>query len=39
MRLDLRAPAAEDTRSMAERLSPLLVPGDAIALTGDLGSG
>lgn len=39
MRLDLRAPAAEDTRSIAERLSPLLVPGDAIALTGDLGAG
>ena len=39
MRLDLRAPTAGDTRSIGERLAPLLVPGDAIALTGELGAG
>jgi tRNA threonylcarbamoyladenosine biosynthesis protein TsaE len=39
MRLDLRAATAEDTRSMGESLAPLLVPGDAIALTGELGAG
>jgi tRNA threonylcarbamoyladenosine biosynthesis protein TsaE len=39
MRLDLRAPTAEDTRSIGERMAPLLVPGDAIALTGELGAG
>jgi tRNA threonylcarbamoyladenosine biosynthesis protein TsaE len=39
MRLDLRAPTAKDTRSIGERLAPLLVPGDAIALTGELGAG
>ena len=39
MRLDLRAATAEDTRSIGESLAPLLVPGDAIALTGELGAG
>jgi tRNA threonylcarbamoyladenosine biosynthesis protein TsaE len=39
MRLDLRAPTAEDTRSIGEGLAPLLVVGDAIALTGELGAG
>lgn len=39
MRLDLRAPTAEDTRAIGECLAPLLVVGDAIALTGELGAG
>jgi len=39
MRLDLRAASAEDTRAIGEGLAPLLVPGDAIALTGELGAG
>jgi tRNA threonylcarbamoyladenosine biosynthesis protein TsaE len=39
MRLDLRAPTAGDTRSIGEGLAPLLMPGDAIALTGELGAG
>ena len=39
MRLDLRASTAEDTRSIGEGLAPLLVAGDAIALTGELGAG
>lgn len=39
MRLDLRAPTAEDTRAIGEGLAPLLVVGDAIALTGELGAG
>lgn len=39
MRLDLRAATAEDTRSIGESLAPLLVAGDAIALTGELGAG
>ena len=39
MRLDLQAPTAEDTRSIGEGLAPLLVAGDAIALTGELGAG
>src|SRR5262245_5248120 len=39
MRLDLRAATAEDTRSIGESVAPLLVAGDAIALTGELGAG
>ncbi len=39
MRLDLRAPTAQDTRSIGQGLAPLLLPGDAIALTGELGAG
>jgi tRNA threonylcarbamoyladenosine biosynthesis protein TsaE len=39
MRLDLRAPTAADTRAIGEVLASLLVPGDAIALTGELGAG
>lgn len=39
MRLDLLAASAEDTRSIGEGLAPLLAPGDAIALTGELGAG
>ena len=39
MQLELRAGTAEDTRSIGEGLAPLLVAGDAIALTGELGAG
>ena len=39
MRLDLRAATAEDTRAIGEAVAPLLSPGDAIALTGELGAG
>lgn len=39
MRLELRAATAEDTRAIGERLSELLRPGDAVALTGELGAG
>jgi tRNA threonylcarbamoyladenosine biosynthesis protein TsaE len=39
MRLELQAPTAADTRSIGEALSSLLLPDDAIALTGELGAG
>jgi tRNA threonylcarbamoyladenosine biosynthesis protein TsaE len=39
MHLELRAPTAEETRSIGGAISPLLSPGDAIALAGELGSG
>ena len=39
MHLELRAATAEETRSIGEAISPLLSPGDAIALAGELGSG
>jgi tRNA threonylcarbamoyladenosine biosynthesis protein TsaE len=39
MHLELRAATAEETRSIGEAISSLLLPGDAIALTGELGSG
>ena len=39
MRLELNAPTAADTRSIGEVLAPLLAPGDALALTGELGAG
>jgi tRNA threonylcarbamoyladenosine biosynthesis protein TsaE len=39
MRLELSAPTAADTRSIGEALAPLLGPGDALALTGELGAG
>jgi len=39
MRVQLRAAAAEDTRAIGERLAELLRPGDAVALTGELGAG
>jgi tRNA threonylcarbamoyladenosine biosynthesis protein TsaE len=39
MRLELRAPTAGDTRSIGRVLAPLLAPGDALALTGELGAG
>jgi tRNA threonylcarbamoyladenosine biosynthesis protein TsaE len=39
MRLELAAPAADDTRGIAAALAPLLRAGDALALTGELGAG
>ncbi|MFB3738638.1 MAG: tRNA (adenosine(37)-N6)-threonylcarbamoyltransferase complex ATPase subunit type 1 TsaE [Candidatus Velamenicoccus archaeovorus] len=39
MRLELSAPTAEDTRAIGLALAPLLRPGDAVALTGELGAG
>jgi len=39
MRVELRAPRAEDTRVIGERLAGLLETGDAVALTGELGAG
>jgi len=39
MHLELRAATAEETRSIGGAISALLSPGDAIALTGELGSG
>ena len=39
MHLELRAATAEDTRSIGGAISSLLSPGDAIALTGELGAG
>lgn len=35
----LEAPTAEDTRAIGAALAPLLQPGDALALTGELGAG
>jgi tRNA threonylcarbamoyladenosine biosynthesis protein TsaE len=39
MRLELAAPAADDTRGIAAALAPLLRAGDALALSGELGAG
>lgn len=39
MRLELRAPGAEDTRAVGEALAGIMRPGDALALTGELGAG
>jgi tRNA threonylcarbamoyladenosine biosynthesis protein TsaE len=39
MRLELAAATAEDTRAVGAALAPLLRPGDAVALTGELGAG
>jgi len=39
MQLELRAPTAEDTRAIGEAMAPLVEPGDAFALTGELGAG
>ena len=39
MHLELRTATAEETRSLGGAISPLLSAGDAIALTGELGSG
>lgn len=38
-RLDLVTRAAEETRELGAALADLLVPGDVISLTGDLGAG
>ncbi len=39
MRIELLAAATEDTRTVGETLAALLEPGDAVALTGELGAG
>jgi tRNA threonylcarbamoyladenosine biosynthesis protein TsaE len=39
MQLELRTVTAEETREVGEAIAGLLRPGDAIALTGDLGAG
>jgi tRNA threonylcarbamoyladenosine biosynthesis protein TsaE len=39
MRVELAAPTAEDTRAIGAAIAPLLRPGDALALTGELGAG
>ena len=39
MRLELRAPTAEDTREVGEAISASLRARDAVVLTGDLGAG
>ncbi|MCI0634027.1 MAG: tRNA (adenosine(37)-N6)-threonylcarbamoyltransferase complex ATPase subunit type 1 TsaE [Actinobacteria bacterium] len=39
MRVQLRAPTADDTRAIGEAIAPLVATGDAFALTGELGAG
>jgi tRNA threonylcarbamoyladenosine biosynthesis protein TsaE len=39
MRTEIRTATAEDTRAAGRALAPLLRPGDALALTGELGAG
>jgi len=39
MRIELRAETPQDTREVGEALAALLGPGDAVALTGELGAG
>jgi tRNA threonylcarbamoyladenosine biosynthesis protein TsaE len=39
MRIELRARTAEETRAAGEAIASLLRPGDAVALTGELGAG
>lgn len=39
MRIELRSETPEDTRGVGEAVASLLQPGDAIALTGELGAG
>ena len=39
MHLALVAPTADDTRGIGAALAPLLRPGDAVALAGELGAG
>jgi tRNA threonylcarbamoyladenosine biosynthesis protein TsaE len=38
-RVDLSTRAPEETRNVGEALAGLLVPGDVVSLTGDLGAG
>lgn len=38
-RIDLRTGSAEETQGIGEALAGLLVPGDVVSLTGDLGAG
>jgi tRNA threonylcarbamoyladenosine biosynthesis protein TsaE len=39
MRTVLRAGTADETRAVGEAIASLLVPGDVVALTGELGAG
>jgi tRNA threonylcarbamoyladenosine biosynthesis protein TsaE len=39
MRADLASPTPEDTRAIGAAIATLLRPGDAVALTGELGAG
>ena len=39
MELVLRTDTVDDTRAVGEALAPLLQPGDAVILTGELGAG
>ena len=39
MEIELRTETAEDTRGVGEVIAPLLVPRDAVILTGELGAG
>jgi tRNA threonylcarbamoyladenosine biosynthesis protein TsaE len=39
MRAEIRTATADDTREIGRALAPLLRPGDALALTGELGAG
>jgi tRNA threonylcarbamoyladenosine biosynthesis protein TsaE len=39
MRTEIRTTTADDTRDAGRSLAPLLRPGDALALTGELGAG
>lgn len=38
-RIDLRTRSADETRLIGEALAGLLIPGDVVSLTGDLGAG
>ncbi|MEO8423340.1 MAG: tRNA (adenosine(37)-N6)-threonylcarbamoyltransferase complex ATPase subunit type 1 TsaE [Actinomycetota bacterium] len=39
MRIELRAGTADDTRAVGEAIAALLLPRDAVILTGELGAG
>lgn len=39
MRIEIQTNTADETRAVGRGLSPLLRPGDAVALTGQLGAG